>query len=278
MLFDEPIAEYGPVHFHVRAKDAYDIWGPWSAEVSTIVAQYTLAGTVHNVLHEPVIGAQASLSPSALATYPAAGGGFRAYLADSGSYDVAVSRDALYGPLPPMQAVTVTGDVEGLTFVLPPQDDAVENGGFEAGSLAGWQASGSVPPALDTQAHTGNAAVLMGGMDASSTLGQAQSPAAGASEPTLSLMARLVQSGPAGEIEIRLSNTTTLSPPVTYTLPVASKEWTHAWYDLTGLIDEPFTLTLSVSDTAAILLDEISLGSAVQGGHRTYLPIIDKNG
>jgi hypothetical protein len=177
-----------------------------------------------------------------------------------------------------MRGIQVAGNVEGLTFVLPPQDDAVDNGGFEAGSLAGWQPGGSVAPALDPRAHTGDAAVLMGGAGASSTLGQVPSPAAGASEPALSLMARLAQPGPAGEIEIRLSNTTTLSPPVTYTLPVASEAWTHAWYDLTGLISEPFTLTFSVSDTAAILLDEISLGSAVPGGHQTYLPIVDKNG
>jgi hypothetical protein len=117
----------------------------------------------------------------------------------------------------------------------------------------------------------------MGGSGSSSTLGQAQSPAASASEPTLSFMVRLEESGPPGEIEIRLSNTTTLSPSVVYTLPVASKVWSHAWYDLTGLIGEPFTLTFSVSDTTALLLDEISLGSAVQAGHQTYLPVVDKN-
>jgi hypothetical protein len=64
---------------------------------------------------------------------------------------------------------------------------------------------------------------------------------------------------------------------VTYTLPVDGEAWTHVWYDLTGLVSEPLTLTFQVSDTAAILLDEVSLGASPLGLYQSYLPSIRRN-
>jgi hypothetical protein len=95
-------------------------------------------------------------------------------------------------------------------------------------------------------------------------------------------MVRLEEPGPAGALQVALADSTTFSPPLTYALAVDSEAWTHVWYnlsgltgDLTGLAGESslFTLTFSVSDSASLLLDEVSLGSALPGGHLIYLPL-----
>jgi hypothetical protein len=176
--------------------------------------------------------------------------------------------------------------VEGLALVLPPQDDAVAGGGFEAGDLAAWQRSGSQPPALSAKAHTGLGAVEMGGPDVEATLTQVISPGPALSDPTLSFMVRLAQPGPAATLHVSLANSGAFSPALTYSLAVESEGWSHAWYDLSGHLsglagdlsgqtgqESPLTLTLTVSGSPAILLDEVSLGSALPGGQLIYLPL-----
>ena len=85
---------------------------------------------------------------------------------------------------------------------------------------------------------------------------------------------RLDQPGTTSALQVELANETSLSPPVVYTLPLDSEAWIHTWYDLTGLVSEPLTITFRVSDTAAVILDEISLGSSLQGLYPIYLPFV----
>lgn len=270
-------AQYGRTYyFRASAQDQAGNWSLPSAEVSTTLAQFGLRGSVYNPRHEPIAAATVSLDPAALHVAPQAGGGFLAYLQDGGSYDVLVSRPDLYGPLPPMLGVAVTTDVSGLSFVLPPQDEAVVDGGFEAGNLAAWQPGGTIPPTLTTVAHTGLGAVRLGDAGQSAYLGQPLTPADG-ERPTLSFLVRLEQPGATGTLQVELANSGILSPPMTYTLEVDSEDWLHVWYDLNGLVSQALTLTFQVSDTAAILLDEVSLGSAPPGVRQVYLPLLNRD-
>lgn len=275
--FTPSTPQYGQTYyFRASAQDAAGNWSAPSAEVSTVLAQYGLSGTAYNPRHEPVAGASVSLDPAALFVANQGGGGFLAYLAAGGSYDVTVSRPDLYGPLPAMRDVAVSADVSGLTFVLPPPDDAVADGGFEAGDLAAWQPGGTTPPTLTGVAHTGLGAGYLGGAGETASLGQAVTPPAGES-PTLSFLVRLDQPGGPGTLQIELANSGVLSPPVTYTLAVDGEDWVHVWYDLDGLVSQPLTLTFHASDTVAILLDEVSLGSSPPGIYQIYLPQVGRN-
>ncbi|MBN1136365.1 MAG: hypothetical protein JXM73_07255 [Anaerolineae bacterium] len=273
--FSPTIPRYGETYeFRVRPQDAAGNWGDWSAvEASTILAQWTIEGQVLNTRHEPVAGAAIGLDPSALYVAHQPGGRFLAYLDEGGSYDVSVARPDRYGPLPAMVDVAQSAHVSGLSFILPPADDAVADGGFEAGNLDAWQVGGSVPPTLSVTGHTGLSAVRLGGAGASTYLRQRVTPAQG-ERPTLSFLVRLDQPGPASALQVELANRTSLSSPVMYTVPVDSEAWLHTWYDLTGLVSEPLTITFRVSDAAAVILDEISLGSSRQGHYPIYLPFL----
>ncbi len=67
----------------------------WSdpLEAYTTLAGYRVSGHTYNTRHEPVTGAQVSLTPSALWTGGQGGGGFLAYLGEAGIYDLSVSHD-----------------------------------------------------------------------------------------------------------------------------------------------------------------------------------------
>ena len=264
--------QYGHTYsFQARAHDYAGNISAWSAPVSTILAQYTLSGSILTVREQPIAGPTASLTPAPLALQPAPSG-YIAYLAGAGVYDITASH-AGFGSLPPMFDVAVAGDTPSVDFYLPPIDDAVADGGFEAGNLAAWQIGGAVTPTLAAAGHTGVHSVQMGDITGRATLSQAVSPPPGlnlvTNGLTLSFLTRLEQPGSPGSLQVVLSG----ASPVTYSLPVQSDAWSHAWYDLDGLVTSPLTITFIVSGSPSILIDEISLGTAVRGAYRAYLPL-----
>jgi hypothetical protein len=92
------------------------------------------------------------------------------------------------------------------------------------------------------------------------------------SNATLSFMARL-EDGATGSstLDIELDGT-----PLSAPQPVSSDNWTHIWYSVDDALGQVVTLTLTVSDNPAILLDEVSLGTATVGGGSVFLPLISK--
>jgi lysophospholipase L1-like esterase len=278
--FDPTSPLYGQTYyFRAQAQDEAGNWSAWSdpLQAYTLLAQFSLAGDVYNARHQPVAFAQVAVTPNPLWLSPQPGG-FLAYLDTGGDYDLSVSRNDLYGPLPTMFDVAVDKDVSGLQFILPPQDDAVADGGFETGSLDAWQVGGSTAPTLTAVAHTGLQAARLDGTEGDSHLTQVLTPGLSLTQPTLSFLVRLDTPGLGSSLQVELANTDTLSVPMTYTLAVADVQWTHVWYDLTGMVSQPLTLTLAVSGSSAVLLDEVSLGSALKGSHWTYLPVIQRQG
>jgi lysophospholipase L1-like esterase len=270
-IFSPASPQYGETYyFQVRARDQANNWSGWSEPVSTILARYTLRGHVFTVRHEPVAAAEVVIN-GAVAIEPTLGG-YVAYVVEAGDYDVSVSRYG-FGNLPPMKAVPVAADVGGLISVLPSHDDAVTNGGFEAG-LTGWQADGTATPSPSSLAHTGDGAAQLGDEVGTSSLSQTLTPGSALTSPTLSFLARLDQAGPASTLSIELESASERIALVSFALTVESDEWTHYWYDLEGMVSDPLTLTFTVSNDPPIILDEVSIGSAIQGSYRQWMPLV----
>jgi lysophospholipase L1-like esterase len=267
-IFDPASPQYGQTyHFRVRARDQAGQWGGWSASVSTLLARFALDGQVVTVRHEPVAQAQVVVTDALLVeTEPL--GRYNAYLLDVGSYDLAASRDG-FAVLPPMRGLTVTADMSGLDFVLPPLDDVVGDGGFETGSWGDWQVAGTLPPTLTTQAHTGDGAVLLGGVGDTAILSQSLSVPGTLTDATLSFLARLDDDADVSStLQIELGGTSLNHPQL-----IAAGEWTHIWFPVDDAVGKAVILTFSISGSPAVRLDEVSLGSAARGGYWIYLPL-----
>jgi hypothetical protein len=265
---DDETVEHGQTYsFRVRAYDAANHWAE-SAPLSTLLARFAASGQVFNVRHEPLVQPQVTVDPAALAVLPVPGG-YKAYLADAGSYDLAATRDG-FGSLPPMRAVSITADVAGLDFALPPLDDVVSDGGFEGGVWGNWQAGGPVPPTLISGGHTGDGAARLGGPGGLSWLSQPLAVPVGLENATLSFLVRL-DDGEAGSNTLYVELAGTI---ISQTLAVSSADWAHAWLPVEAAAGQAVTLTFSLSGTPAIRLDEVSLGSAAPGGYRLILPLI----
>jgi lysophospholipase L1-like esterase len=257
--------------FRVRARDGASNWSAWSVEAHTILARFSVDGDVYNVRHKPVIGAVVSLAPTPAHIERHHGGGFTAYLMASGSYAISASRLDRFGALPSMNRV-VSDHIKGLQFILPPQDTAVTNGGFESGGdpLFGWGASGTLPPTPSTEAHTGDGAVLLGGLGETSWLTQTVTIPDTLTDPTLSFLVRLHDDDDVSStLTVELVGT-----PISHTQVVPAGEWTHIWHPVEAAVGQVVTLKFAVSDSPAVRLDEVSLGSALSGGNVVYLPAI----
>jgi lysophospholipase L1-like esterase len=268
--------QYGErYYFRARAQDGNLTWSNWSDPPAyTTLARYGVSGTAYNVRHEPVIGAQATLAPPAEDVQSQIGGRFTAYLMSAGDYGVDVSRDDKFGALPPMH-VPVSDHVEGLQFVLPPQDDVVFNGGFETGGdpLSGWEASDTVTLTLPVETHTGDGAARLGGLGQSSSLTQTVPIPGILTDATLSFLARLDDDDDgSSELQIELDGAS-----ISQAEPISAGDWIHVSIPVDVAASQTVTLTFTVTDNPPVRLDEVSLGSALPGGSTIHLPLIGQH-
>jgi acyl-CoA thioesterase-1 len=270
-VFDPSSPQYGKTYyFHVRARDAAAVpnESDWSDPVSTYLAKYVLSGQVYTVRGLPVMKAEMDTAPIVPVVMDRIGS-YEAYLPGGGDYELTASRDG-FGTLPPMHRAAVSADMDGLDLVLPPLDDVVSDGGFEAGTWGDWQAGGTY--ALTSESHTGDGAVLLGGLGATSTLGQPLSVPGTLTNATLSFLVRLNSGGGSSTLQVSVVGT-----PISHTQVVSTTDWTHVWLPVDAAVGQPVTLTFTVSNSAAVRLDEVSLGTARHGGGVTFLPIVQQN-
>lgn len=283
--FDPAPPQFGQTYsFRMRAQDEAGNWSAWSeaGEAFTMLCA-GLGGRVYNLRGQPIAAAQVEVNPVAqrIAAIPL--GRFVAYVASTGSYALTVGRTDLYGPLPPMQGIVVNDDVLDLQFVLPALDEAVVDGGFEAGSMEAWELAGTLPPRLSDEAHTGLASAELRGPGGWSLLRQAVSPPAEATDLTLSFLTRLAEPGAPASLQLRITAGSVATQTISYTVAVESATWSHTWYDMSAIGTSSLeasplvTLTFVVSDSQAVLIDEIGLGSALAGGYGLYLPVASRN-
>ncbi len=273
--FDPTPPQYGQTYyFRSRARDQAGNWSGWSAAVYTTLARFTVAGNILTIRHQPIAGAEVTLTPAVL-NVERRPGGYLAYLADAGTYDLIAMHDS-FGLLPPLH-LSVSGDLSGVDLVLPPLDDVVENGGFESG-WGDWQPGGTLTPTLITAPHTGNRAALLGGQGELSWLKQPLSLPDNLTDATLSFLVRLDDDAEGSStLQVALEGT-----PISHTQTISAGGWSHIWLPVEAILvhrngigaSQVVTLTFTVSDSAALRLDEVSLGSALSGADLVYLPLV----
>jgi Tol biopolymer transport system component len=152
--------------FRVRARDmAYNVsnWTPDARVPETWLYAFELSGATRDARNVPLAGADISIDPDPVTPIvPDSEGTYRAYLSQPGATQVSVSA-AGQGELP--SSTWEMDHDRTVDFYLPPPDDVVQNGSFEAGggSLAGWDSGGGFTPTVTSEAwHTGQAAVFLG--------------------------------------------------------------------------------------------------------------------
>ncbi len=136
------------VSFRVRGRDHAGNVEEWPAaangDASTTLFSWVLSGRVLDNRGLPLPRADVVISPApSAAARTDLRGSFRTLLLSHGAHTVSASR-AGYGPAP-ASAFQFIAD-RALDIALPPLDDRVQNGGFEAAGqpLAGWQTGGAV--------------------------------------------------------------------------------------------------------------------------------------
>lgn len=280
--------EYGHTYyFRSRARDyagnleAY----PSMPDAMTTIYQHAASGRVLDNREQPVAVVNVQPNPAALNTGVSRhDGAYDLYFASSSVYTLTTTRSN-FGQLPPQFNVTVPSSNSLPTLYLPPLDNQINDSHFESGNFAAWTPSGVLTPVITSTAHTGNYAALLGGSAPTGTL--VISPWHSAIEQTINVSPTVV----SGTLSLLyrvdavdpLSDTLNAylvgaSNALTFTLPVTTSGWTHAWFDLSAWTEPTATVKFdfSVADSgreAILILDEITWGSAIEGSHSIFLPI-----
>jgi hypothetical protein len=267
-------------YFRCRARDHAGNLEPYPSgdgDTFTRVYGYKLVGQVLGNRDQPLALATVDTEPPAMNTATSdQSGSFALYFEQGGIYDLEAFHPG-FGFLPPMVGVAVSETPQPVTFYLPPADDRITDGGFEAGDLVAWNPSGSSTPTLTTTGHTGEFAVLFGG--GTGTLEQRIPLPSAPYSGTLSLLYRVEGADPVTDSLQIVFGTSALT--VTHALPLTTTGWVHWWWDL-PLWEDPVA-TLRVVWTAGetrvpmgVRLDEISLGKAAAGSYSFYIPLVTK--
>jgi hypothetical protein len=66
---------------------------------------------------------------------------------------------------------------------------------------------------------------------------------------------------------------------LTFTLPLTSTAWTHAWFDVSTWTEPTATVKLDFAvanggHEARVILDEITWGAAIKGSYDIFLPLV----
>ena len=250
-----------------------------SPNTHTTVAAFQIDGQIVNNQHTPIFNATISAQPSALNSATSDGQGHYAlYFVNSGAYTLTVNRYG-FGVLPPRYNLTLNNTQTGFDFVLPPQNDILSNGGWEAGDFTGWQVDPTISATIElTAAHTGwyglHLDAPLTGAEFMPSLTQTFTVAA--MSPTLSFMYQVTHGNGDPFVVAIMTDTSA----ITHSFVVTPGNWTHEWIDLSACASQTVTLTLGFQNPAAaqqIYLDEISLGDAQVGVYPVFLPTIRHN-
>jgi hypothetical protein len=241
-------------------------------------------GRVTNNQGQPVFRAQVTTTPAALHTAWTDGAGrYALYFGfwTGQTYAFSASRSG-YGALPAQRDVAVNDQPTGVDFVLPPEQDAVVNGGWETGDLTGWQVEpGAAVAASSLAAHTGLNGLRVGSPEATASIAlpsiwqiaQGVTLPAELAKPTLSWFYRVVSGAPGESLLIQISNG---ANEVTREIPLAPGGWTHAWADLSAFSGQTVTLRIGLlgASPREVYLDEVSIGATRVGVYPVRLPLI----
>ena len=153
------------------------------------------------------------------------------------------------------------------TLMLPPQDEVIQNGGFEQG-FTSWDLSSYLPPALDyMNVHSGNAAAgfsCTGGAGnapglVSSSLSQTVTLPADMHNPTLSFH-YFQQDSYGGLLTVEMNG------QVIFSSTQALSTWQYQWLDVSAWLGQTVEIKFTLQtgeDQVSVMsyLDDVSLGS-----------------
>jgi hypothetical protein len=213
-------------------------------------------------------------------------------LPTSGNYDLTASHPE-YGNLPPQLGVSVQDNLENVTFFLPPELNAIENGDFE--EPGGWETGGTEMPArVRGDAHSGeyvlqfstqpqaardssehNDSTLQSTSGWTSTISQTVTLPVEALEITLGWIYRVEGVAETGDTFAVTVEGATGS--LSKSLPLEPTSWVHDWIDVTELAGQVVTVRFaqnraSMGHLLTVQLDEVALGPTIP--ILIYLPLI----
>jgi len=139
-----------------------EAWPSSAGETSTTLYTAAIAGTVTDNRENLLPQAPLLIAPQLLnSTHTDNNGEYRGYAKDASVHTVGIEA-AGYGPLP-LTTMVITPD-QALDLALPPLDNLVQNGSFEAGTQpSNWTSTGTLPVAVTTaEPHTGDQALELG--------------------------------------------------------------------------------------------------------------------
>ena len=174
--------------------------------------------------------------------------------------------------LPPAHLATMADTT--FHWVLPAQDEQIENGEFEAAPTAGWEVIGADVSRVTT-AHTGAYALQLQRTTVGTTAIRQQLFLSDTLHaPTLSWLQQLSPETTGFVVKLQ----TTLASTLVYQQDAAAQSavaagWVHHWVDLTPYQGQPITLTYALSNSVGLVwLDELSVGSWATAGPLTVAP------
>ncbi|MFZ1266188.1 MAG: hypothetical protein WAU95_06975 [Anaerolineae bacterium] len=136
-------------------------WPPGNGDASTTMYTWAIIGTVKDNRGVPIVNATITTMPRAFRGFVSdENGRFQTYVDETNPLYAVSWNKADYGVLPTTNYNSFR-DVT-LEAILPPPDQSMGNGSFEAQNLAPWQTSTELPAALASQQHIGEKAALLG--------------------------------------------------------------------------------------------------------------------
>lgn len=297
-----------PGHTYYFTARAGDRAGNWSAlgqpqAWTTIVENGVVAGSVFDIRRRPVASAtvEVVLEDGVVATgTTSVDGQFVVQDVPFGQeYGVSATAEG-YGSWPPLwwnvKVTPASTATPGVELDLPPFFNALVNGGFEDGYLAGWVRGGDTLPLRSNFGLTGvdrdwPKAALLGFHSDGAAPGDSmlsQMVDVSGESPALGFWYHVYQTSKVGEpppnlFQVLLATGEGGDPRVLYTDDLsASEEWQYQWVDLGAFAGQEVKLTFKLTQPAAglqtvVYLDNVALGASTRQEtplSRVFLPLL----
>ena len=268
---------------------------PANGDTSTRVAALDVSGQVTNIRGEPVFAAGVTSSPATAlnsARSDARGDYHLFFGLSDGITSLTAGRNG-FGAVE-MRGVDLAALPGPVDFVLPPNPDAIANGGFETGDATGWQAGAwqpaFVPTVRTASAHSGGWGLSLSSTAGQSVITEGSAPElaytqgasqtvtvpADAARPTLSLFFRVTRANPDAQLTIQIS-TLDIDIEKSVSYSITPRGWTHAIVTLDSWQGQRVNVSISVVGSTPgwdVDVDEVSLGDAGAGAQRTLVPLM----
>ena len=177
---------------------------------------------------------------------------------------------------PGSYTITVTGTGASAThtttvaLIVPAPPHDVVNGGFETGSLNGWNASGAFTPVISTTAHSGSYSARLGSPSAfngNSTLTEVIAIPTGSSVLTFSYQPHCTDTITYDQIQMQIRSTTGTTLATVMNVCSNSGAWTTQSFDTSAYAGQTVVLWFNdhddgyAADPTYFLLDDVAVSS-----------------